>query len=184
VASVPPPSVSTDPFAGQPYTLTLPAGWNAFNLSDPASSAALDQFIAANPSMAASIQQFKALPGVRMAVNPILGNVLVVIATPSNGLSLDLITQSFNAQFQAVPGLLAPPSPEPLSLPAGNAIHWLLQLQANKPGGGTVQVTESVYALVSPSTIVILEFVVPQGGAIPDEQAIVNGFQFVAPAPS
>src|SRR5262249_50818719 len=116
--------------------------------------------------------------------NAVLGNVLVVITTPSNGLSLDVVSQTFNAQFQAIPGLQAPPSPEPVTLPAGNAIHWLLQLQANKVGGGTVQVTESTYLLISPTDLVILEFVVPQGGAIPDEQSIVNSFQFTTPAPS
>jgi len=172
---------SSDPFSGLPFTLTLPPGWNGFNLQDPAAQASIDQFAAANPNLAASIQAFKAIPGVRMAVNPLLGNILLVLTTPSNGIALDVIAQSFNAQFQSVPGLQAAPSPEPVTLPGGNAIHWQLQLQANKAGGGTVQVTESIYLLANSSNAVILEFVVPQGGAIPDEQAIVNSFKFTTP---
>ena len=174
-------SVSADPFAGEPFTLTLPPGWEGFNLQDPAAQTAIDQFAASNPNLAASIQAFKAMPGVRMAVNPLLGNILLVLTTPSNGIGLDLIAQSFNAQFQAVPGLQAAPSPEAVTLTNGKGVHWLLALSANKAGGGTVQVSESVYLLANSTTAVILEFVVPQGGAIPDEQAIVNSFQFTTP---
>lgn len=180
-ASGPPASISSDPFAGEPFTLTLPAGWQGFNLQDPAAQASIDQFAASNPSLAGSIQAFKSYPDVRMAVNPLLGNILLVLPTPSNGIPLETLAQAFNAQFQAVPGLQAAPSPEPVSLPNGSGVHWLLSLTANKAGGGTVQVSESIYLLVSSTTAVILEFVVPQGGAIPDEQAIVDSFKFTTP---
>jgi len=181
-ASGPAASVSSDPFAGEPFTLTLPAGWQGFNLQDPAAQASIDQFAASNPNLAASIQAFKAMqPAPRMAVNPVLGNILLVLTTPSNGLALDAFTQVFNAEFQAAPGLQAAPSPEPMTLPNGSAVHWQLALTANKAGGGTVQVSESIYLLVNSTTAVILEFVVPQGGAIPDEQAIVNSFKFTTP---
>jgi hypothetical protein len=180
-ASGPPASFSSDPFADEPFTLTLPAGWQGFNLQDPAAQASIDAFAASNPNLAASIQAFKAMPGVRMAVNPLLGNILLVLTTPSNGIALDTIAQAFNAQFQAVPGLQAAPSPEPMTLSNGNAVHWLLSLTANKAGGGTVQVSESIYLLVNSTTAVILEFVVPQGGVVPDEQAIVDSFKFTTP---
>ncbi len=180
-ASAPAGSLNPDPFAGEPFTLTLPAGWKGFNLQDPAAQASIDQFAASNPNLAGSIQAFKALPGVRMAVNPLLGNILLVLTTPSNGIALDTLAQAFNAQFQAVPGLQAAPSPEPVTLANASAIHWLLSLTANKAGGGTVQVSESVYLVVNSTTAVILEFVVPQGGTIPDEQAIANSFKFTTP---
>jgi len=180
-ATATPASVSKDPFAGEPFALTLPPGWNGFNLSDPAAQAGIDQFVAANPNLAGSVAAFKAIPGVRIAVNPVLGNILLVITTPSNGITLDVLSQAFNTQFQAAPGLLAAPSPEPVTLAGGPATHWQLLLQANKPSGGTVQVSESIYALVSSKTAVILEFVVPQGGPVPDEQTIANSFRFTEP---
>lgn len=180
-ASGPAASFSSDPFAGEPFTLTLPAGWQGFNLQDPAAQASIDQFAASNPNLAGSIQTFKSMPNVRMAVNPLLGNILLVLPTASNGIPLDTLSQAFNAEFQAVPGLQAAPSAEPVTLPNGNGVHWQLALSANKAGGGTVQVSESIYLLANSTTAVILEFVVPEGGAVPDEQAIVDSFRFTTP---
>jgi hypothetical protein len=180
-ASQPAASINTDPFAGEPFTMTLPAGWQGFNLQDPAAQTAIDAFAASNPNLAASIQAFKAMPGVRMAVNPLLGNIVLVLTTPSNGMGLDVISQAFNVQFSTVQGLQAAPSPEAVTVPGGNATHWDLNLTANKAGGGTVTVSESIYLLVSSTTGVILEFVVPSGGPIPNEQAILNSFMFTTP---
>lgn len=161
-----------------PYDITIPAGWQSFDLADPAAKAGLDAFVEANPNLAASIQQFEAIPGVRMAVNPLLGDFMLVLTTPSNGIALDTLGQSFTAQFQAVPGLEGTPTPENVTLPGGDAIHWDLKLTSNKPGGGTISVEESVYLFASATDAVVVEFVTPAGGTIPDEQAIINSFAF------
>jgi hypothetical protein len=171
-------SLTADPFAGQPYSLTLPAGWRAFDLSDPTAKAALEGFVSANPNFATAIKLFESIPGVRMAVNPLLGNFMLVFTTPSGGIPLDTLSQSFTAQFAAVPGLTNTPKAEKLTLPAGEAVHWDLTLNGNKPGGGTVSVQESVYLLANSSQAVIMEFVTLSGGVIPDENSIVNSFQF------
>lgn len=160
------------------YDITIPSSWQSFDLSDPSAKAALDAYVAANPSMAASIQQFETIPGVRMAINPLLGNVMLVFTTPSSGIPLDLLAQTFTAQFQAVPGLQGTPNPENVTLPGGDAVHWTLALTSNKPGGGTVSVQESIYLFANPSYAAVVEFVTPSGGAIPDEQAIVGSFAF------
>ena len=77
VATPAPPTLATaaatasagDPFAGKPYALDLPAGWEPFDLSDPAGKAALDAFVAANPEMGAAIAAFQLLPNTVFAVN-------------------------------------------------------------------------------------------------------------------
>jgi len=168
----------TSPFAGQPYSLTLPDGWVTFDLSDPAGSAALDAFVAANPEMASAIEAFKALPNVTMAVNPLLGNVVVSLSSPTGGRALDVVAASFTAQFAAVPGVVTPPQPENVTLPAGPAVHWHIDIQANDPGGGTYQVGESVYLVSNGTTAVFVEFVEVAGAAVPQEQAIINSLTF------
>lgn len=160
------------------YDITIPSSWQSFDLSDPSAKAALDAYVAANPSMAASIKQFETIPGVRMAINPLLGNVMLVFTTPSSGIPLDLLAQTFTAQFQAVPGLQDTPKPENVTLPGGDAVHWTLALTSNKPGGGTVSVEESIYLFANSTYAAVVEFVTPSGGAIPDEQAIVGSFKF------
>jgi hypothetical protein len=164
--------------ANLPYEITIPAGWQAYDLSDPTAKAGLDAFIEANPGLGAAIQQFASMPGVRMAVNPLLGNFMLIVTTPSNGIPLDTLGQSFTAIFQTVPGLQGTPTPENLTLPGGDAIHWTIKVAGNKPGGGSFSVDESVYLLASASDAVILEFVTLSGGAIPDERAIVDSFRF------
>ncbi|HJW21718.1 MAG TPA: hypothetical protein VJ506_04740 [Candidatus Limnocylindrales bacterium] len=171
------PSAS-GPFAGAPYAITLPSGWQAFNLADPAAKGSLDAFAAANPSLAVSIQQFESMTNARMAVNPLLGDILLIVTTPSGGVSLDTLAQTFTAQFQAVPGLEGSPVPEDLTLPGGAAVHWDIRLSGSKAGGGTIRATESVYLFVSATDAVVVEFVTPAGGAIPDEQSIVSSFTF------
>jgi hypothetical protein len=177
-AAAPSPSLSAGAFNGQPYTITLPAAWQAFNLADPAAKAGLDSFVAANPNIAASVKLFEGIPGVRMAVNPVLGNVMLLFTTPSGGLPLGTLATSFTAQFQAVPGLTGTPSPQKVTLPGGDAIHWAIAIKANKAGGGTLSVAESVYLFASSTDAVILEFATLTGGAIPDEQAIASSFAF------
>lgn len=176
-ASTPSPR-PTGPFAGQPYALDLPAGWEAFDLSDPAGAAAIDAFIAANPEMGAAVQAFKALPNVTMAVNLLLGNVVVSLATPTGGLPLDTLATSFTAQFAAAPGIVSPPEPAELALPVGRAIHWDITLEANDPGGGTYQVGESVYLVANDTTAVLVEFVEVAGAGVPQEQQIIQTLRF------
>jgi hypothetical protein len=177
-AAAPSPSLSAGAFNGLPYTITLPAGWQAFNLADPAAKAGLDSFVAANPNIAASVKLFEGIPGVRMAVNPILGNVMLLFTTPSSGLPLDTLATSFTAQFQAVPGLTGTPTPQKVTLPGGDAIHWAIAIKANKAGGGTLSVAESVYLFAGSTDAVILEFATLTGGVIPDEHAIASSFNF------
>jgi hypothetical protein len=169
----------TSPFAGQPYSLDLPAGWQTFDLSDPSGAAALDSFVAANPEMGASIEAFKKLPNVTLAVNALLGNVVVALSLPTGGVTLDQLATSFTAQFAAVPGVTDPPQPENLTLPVGPAVHWDIKIQANKPGGGTYEVGESVYLVANETTAVLVEFVEVAGGGIPQEQQIINSLAFV-----
>jgi hypothetical protein len=168
----------TSPFAGLPYALDLPEGWVSFDLSDPAGSAALDAFVAANPEMKASIAAFKQLPGVTMAVNLLLGNVVVALSVPTGGLSLDVLATSFTSQFAAVPGVVTPPQPNEVALPVGRAIHWDIQIKANSPGGGTYQVGESVYLAANATTAVLVEFVEVGGAGIPQEDQIIKTLRF------
>jgi hypothetical protein len=165
-------------FAGQPYTLDIPDGWQSFDLTSAAGKAALDAFVKVNPGLAAGVSTFESLPNVRLAINPLLGNVLVTLSLPSQGLPLETIGQNFSSQFAAVPGLASPAPPEAITLPAGNALHWKLNVTANQAGGGKVQVAESVYLLVNATTAVIVEFVVIGNGTVPAESSIMQSFQF------
>lgn len=168
----------TSPFAGQPYALDLPDGWVTFDLSDPSGAAALDAFVTANPEMKASIDAFKQLPNVTMAVNLLLGNVIVSLAVPTGGLSLDVLATSFTTQFAAVPGVVTPPQPTDVTLPVGRAIHWDIEIKANSPGGGTYQVGESVYLVANDTTAVLVEFVEVGGAGIPQEDQIIRSLRF------
>ncbi|MEO8273858.1 MAG: hypothetical protein ABI620_07310 [Chloroflexota bacterium] len=168
----------TSPFGGRPYSLTLPEGWQTFDLSDPAGAAALDSFVTANPAMGASIEAFKNLPNVTMAVNALLGNVVVALSLPTGGATLEALSATFTAQFAAVPGVAEPPQPENLTLPVGPAVHWDIKVEANKPGGGTYEVGESVYLVANATTGVLVEFVEVAGGGIPQEQQIINSLAF------
>lgn len=172
------PAPTPGPFEGQPYTLDLPDGWVTFDLSDPAGAAALEQFVAANPEMGAAIEAFKALPNVTMAVNLLLGNVVVALALPTGGLSLDVLGATFTTQFAAVPGVVEAPQPEQLTLPAGPAFHWALAIQANDPNGGTFEVGESIYLVANESTAVLVEFVEVGGVGLPQEQQIIQSLRF------
>ncbi len=176
-ALTPGPSASANT-GSAPYDITIPTGWESFDLADPAAKVGLDAFVEANPNLAASIQAFESIPGVRMAVNPLLGDFMLVITTPSNGVGLDTLAQSFTAQFQLVPGLQGTPTPKNLTLPGGDAVHWDLKLTSNKPGGGTITAQESIYLFANSTDAVIVEFVTPAGGTIPDEQSIVSSFRF------
>ena len=176
--AVPTPSPSVGPFDGQPYALDVPDGWQTFDLSNPDSKAAIDAVAGANPGLAASIKTFESLPNVRMSVNSLLGNVMVSLAVPSQGLPLETIGQNFSSQFAAIPGLASPRPPTTVTLPAGPALHWLLHLTAKKPGGGSFVVTESIYLVVNSQAAVIVEFVVLGSGTVPTESAIIQSFRF------
>jgi hypothetical protein len=168
----------TSPFAGKPYSLVLPAGWQSFNLSDASGTSALDAFVSANPEMAGSIEAFKKLPNVTMAVNLLLGNVVVALSIPTGGVPLETLATTFTAQFAAVPGVKDPPVAENLTLPVGPAVHWHITVEANKPGGGISEVGESVYLVANDTTGVLIEFVEVGGAGIPQEQEIVNSLAF------
>ena len=142
------------------------------------SPTALDAFGQANPGLAGAVQASATTPNVRLAVNKLLGNALVAISIPSQGLPLATIGQSISAQFQAVPGLASKPVAESERLPSGDALHWALALSVNKAGGGTLQVNESVHLIASPTTAVLVEFVVPNGGTNPDETKIIRTLRF------
>ena len=168
---------SGDPFADQPYSIDLPAGWEAFDLST-LSGPALEAFTQANPGLAGAIQAFQTMPNVRLAVNKLQGNSLVAIAIPSQGMSLDTIGQSIGAQFQAVPGVTKVPPAETETLPAGPALHWPLSITTNKVGGGTLQVNESIHLLANDKTALLVEFVAPDGAPNPDEAAMLQTVRF------
>jgi len=172
------PNGSSAPFAGKPYTLTLPDGWQIFDLSNPAGKAAIDAYVKVNPAFATAIQSFLAMPNVLLAVNTLLGDAVVILPIGSQGLSLSEIGESITAQFAAVPGLASVPPAEPMTLPGGDAVHWDLSLTVNKPGGGTVTPEESVYLFVKGPTAAMVEFVSPGGGSDPEESTIVQSFQF------
>jgi hypothetical protein len=168
----------TGPFDGQAYALDLPDGWTTFDLKDPAGAAALDAFVAANPEMAGAIEAFKSLPNVTMAVNPLVGNVVVSLSLPTGGLPLESIAASFTAQFSAVPGITSVPEAEMITLPVGPAAHWALTIQANDPGGGTSTVAESIYLVANDTTAVLVEFVDSAGTGVPQEQQIIQTLRF------
>jgi hypothetical protein len=166
-----------DPFADQPYSIDLPAGWQAYDLST-LNGASLDAFTKANPGLAGAVQAFQSMPNVRLVVNALLGNALVVIAIPSQGMSLETIGQSMSAQFQAVAGVSKVPTAETETLPAGPALHWPLTITTNKVGGGTLQVNESIHLLANDQTALLVEFVTPNGGANPDESSMIKTVRF------
>jgi hypothetical protein len=172
-------SASTDPFAGQPYRVDLPPGWMAFDTSTPAAAASVYAMVQANPAFGGAFPQaFQAAPDVRIALNAVLGVVLVLVSTPSNGLSLAAIGQSFGASFQAAPGLVSKTVAESVTLPVGDALHWRISESVAKPGGGTVQVDESAYLVVNAQTAVIAVFSAVQGGGVPDELKVIQTLRF------
>ena len=168
---------SGDPFADQPYSIDLPAGWEAYDLST-LSGPALQAFTQANPGLAGAIQAFQTMPNVRLAVNKLHGNALVAIAIPSQGMSLDTIGQSIGAQFQAVPGVTKVPPAETETLAGGPALHWPLSITTNKVGGGTLQVNESIHLLANDKTALLVEFVTPNGAPNPDEASMIQTVRF------
>ena len=168
----------TGPFDGQAYSLDLPEGWTTFDLSDPKGQTALDDFVKANPAMGAAITAFKALPNVTMAINPLVGNVIVSLSLPTGGLPVDVIASQFTSQFAAVPGIKDPPVAEDVTLPAGQGVHWHLVLSANDPNGGTFEVGESIYLVVSDTTAVLVEFVETGTAGVPQEQQIIQSLRF------
>jgi hypothetical protein len=166
-----------DPFADQPYSIDLPAGWQAYDLST-LKGPALEAFTQANPGLAGAIQSFQSMPNVRLAVNPLQGNALVAIAIPSQGLPLQTIGQSISAQFQAVQGVTKVPTAETETLPAGPALHWPISITTNKVGGGTLQVDESIHLLANDQTALLVEFVSPTGAPNPDESSMIRTVRF------
>jgi hypothetical protein len=129
-------------------------------------------------NMAGSIAAFKALPNVVMAVNQVLGNVIVSVSIPTGGLGLDVISTSFTTQFAAVPGVKEAPQPTDVTLAAGPAKHWHLVIEANNPSGGTYTVGESIYLVANGTTAVLVEFVEVGGTAVPQEDQIVQTLAF------
>lgn len=176
--AAPTTAATAGPFDGQPYAMDLPEGWVTFDLSDPAGEAALDAFVQANPDMAAAIEAFKALPNVTMAVNQLLGNVMIALSVPTGGLTLEAVAATMTTQFLAVPGVVGEPQAEQITLPAGPAVHWDLTIEANDPSGSTYQVGESIYLVANDTTAVLVEFVEAGGVAIPQEAEIIQSLRF------
>jgi hypothetical protein len=114
----------------------------------------------------------------KLSVNQLTGDVIVTAAVPTQGLTLAQIGQAMGAQFAMVPGASAPPSPEPTTLPAGDALHWPISVSANKPGGGTLTMAESVYLVSNGQSAVLVEFVTPPGGLPTDEGPILDSLAF------
>jgi hypothetical protein len=165
-------------FSGLPYTLDLPDGWTSFDLSDPAAAAAINAFVAANPEMGPMLDAFKTLPNTVMAVNQLVGNVVISIAIPTGGLPLDTLGKSFTSQFAAVPGVKNPPQAEELTLPVGPALHWDLEVGGTGAGGATFTVKESVYLVENGTTAVLVEFVDGTGAGIPQEDQIIQSLRY------
>jgi hypothetical protein len=165
-------------FSGLPYTMDLPAGWTRFDLSDPASAAGIDAFVAANPEMGPLLQTFKSLPNVVMAVNQLVGNVVISIGIPTGGLPLDTLGKSFTSQFAAVPGVKNPPQAEELTLPIGPALHWDLEVAGNNASGGSFTVLESIYLVENGTNAVLVEFVDATGVGIPQEDQIIQSLRY------
>ena len=174
----PTPTAPASPYEAQAYSLTLPDGWVTFDMKDPAGQAALDAFVQANPEMAGPIEAFKTLPNVVMAVNQLLGDVVVSLSIPTGGLSLEVIAASFTSQFAAVPGVKEAPAADDVTLPVGPAKHWHLEIEANNPSGGTYSVGESIYLVANDTTAVLVEFVEVGGSAVPQEQQIIQTLAF------
>ena len=173
----PSPSSATidpgDPFAGQPYALDLPAGWDVLDFN-ATTSAAFDAFTKANPGLAGAIDAFRSLPSARLFTNTLLGDALIGLSLPSQGLPLDTIGQSLTAQFQNVHGVTSKPVAKKLTLPAGPALHWAIEVSGNKVGGGTARVSESIYLVTSGDFAILVEFVAPHGGVTPGEASIIK----------
>jgi hypothetical protein len=176
-AALPSPTTA-NPYVNADYTLTLPDGWVAFDMKDPAGQAALQAFVTANPDFANSIDAFTKLPNVVMAVNQALGNVLVSVSIPTGGVGLDAIASQFTTQFQAVPGVKEAPEPTDVTLPAGPAKHWHIVIEANNASGGTYEVGESIYLAANATTAVLVEFVEVGGTAVPQEQQVIQTLAF------
>lgn len=172
-------AASGDPFANRPYTLTVPVGWQTFDLSNPSAKTGFDAFAQANPAFSTALQAFESSPNVWLAVNSLLGGAVVVLPLSSQGLPLETIGQSLTAQFATIAGVASPgPVAEPTTLPGGDAIHWEVSLNVNKTGGGTYTVVESLYLFANAQTAAIVEFVNPSGGVLPDESSIIDSFEF------
>jgi hypothetical protein len=157
--------------------MDLPVGWEVLDVST-ATQPALDALTKANPGLAGFVEAFRSMPNARLLANRLLGQAIVTISLPSQGLTLATIGQSFTAQFESVPLLTSKPVAKPLTLPAGPALHWTLDVSLNKGGGGTTKVDESIYLLVSDDAAVIVEFAGPHGGVNPDEMKIIKTFHF------
>jgi hypothetical protein len=168
---------SGDPFSDQPYTIDLPAGWQAFDVKG-LDQTALDAYARANPGFAGAMQTFSSLPNARMAINPLLGNAAILIALPSQGMSLDTIGKSFDAQFQAVPNVTNKPVATPVTLPAGKALHWPISLSVNNTAGATTKIEESIYLLVDDKNALMAVFVAPGPAGVQDEQTIMKSIEF------
>ena len=124
--------------------------------------------------MAGSIEAFRKLDNVVMAVNQLLGDVIVTLAIPTGGLPLEVIAASFTLEFAGVPGVKEAPVAEDVTLPTGPAKHWHLVIEANNPSGGTSTVGESIYLATNATTAVLVEFVEVGGATVPQEQQIIQ----------
>ena len=140
--------------------------------------AALDAMAAANPGMAPMIQTLETSKLYKVSANQLTGDLIVTAALPAQGLSLAQIGQALTAQFALIPGASTPPSPDPTSLPAGDALHWPITVSANNTAGKPFTASESVYLVSNGRTAVLVEFVTPAGGVAADEGSILDTLAF------
>jgi hypothetical protein len=172
------PTESADPLADQPYTIHFPSGWTALDLNTPGWETYMTAYAEANPETAVGFESLKRLPNVRLVLNSLLGDAVVLLAIPSQGYPLRVIGKAAAAQFAALPGSNKLAAAKTVTLPAGQALHWVVNLTSNKVGGGKQTVTESIYLVVDDTTAVVVEFVSPKGGVVPGEKRIVRSLHF------
>lgn len=169
---------TADPFAGLTYAFDLPAGWVMFDPTGDSSKSAIDAVVKANPALAVPMAMLTSSPTLRVAVNPVLGTLVITQPFPATNASIKVIGQNFAAQIkQAYPGVTIDSGPTLVDLPGGEALHWAVSMKANNPNGGMIQVTESIFLISHGSNSVMLNFASPNGAVNPDEAAIANSIR-------
>jgi hypothetical protein len=168
-------------FAGQPYSIDLPAGWQGFDPTDPADQATTDALLTANPALTGPFRAFQSTSNVRAAVQLALNNVLVVVPMTVGGSSLERLGQTVTNQLKLIPGLVGVPAPTVVTLPAGRGLHWDVTIVISSVTGVPTQVHESVFLLGQGETAVRLEFVSVGGRLISDEGPMLGTFRFAPP---
>lgn len=158
------------------FAVTLPEGWNRIDASGGNLAESLEGSGVVDPALlqqyAAQVQAMEALGLSVFALgpDPDSGTTLMILATPSNGMTLELLDQINSAALaaQAAGGV----ETERVSLPAGEAIHYRYAVAA---GGGTTPAVDT-YLLLAGANQVALTLT----GATPAEaEAVVNSIEIL-----